>query len=122
MKTIIRTLAMLGALALVSGCQNAYELRLEHAPQIVGDVERARDLARAADPPDVIAEACYDVLIPALSKWRDYPEATSPAEVFQRTRLLRRFLDSDRLKVGCGPLLDDSTSSVVGLIRRFGVP
>lgn len=119
---ILRTLAMLGALALVSGCQNAYELRIEHAPQVVGDMERARDLALAADPPDVIADACYSVLIPALRKWRDYPEATSPAEVFQRARLLRRFLESDRLKVGCGPLLDDSTGSVISLIRRFGVP
>lgn len=120
MKTIIRTLAMLGALALVSGCQNAYELRLEYAPIIVEDVRQARDLAR--DGGDPLAQACFDVLLVAFERWRDYPQAAGAAAAFERARLARRFVESDRLRMACGPLLDDSTSSVLGLIRRFGVP
>lgn len=111
---------MLATLALVSGCQNAYELRLEYAPVIVEDVRQARDLARDGD--DAIAEACFNVLLAAFERWRDYPKAAGAAAAYERARLARRFLESDHLRMACGPLLDDSTGSVLGLIRRFGVP
>ena len=120
MNAIARTLAMIAALCIMAGCQSAYEMRIEYAPVIVEDVRQARDLARDGD--DVIAAACFDVLLGAFEKWRDYPMAAGAAAAYERARLARRFLESDHLRMACGPLLDDSTSSVLGLVRRFGVP
>lgn len=106
---------LLALLLFLGGCSNAVHEKLAFHP--ISDLHSAAVSAEAAG--DKLALACYKVLIAYQERVGASNLLTNqgPVTAYQQTRNTRRFLLSDELNSGCGPLLADEISPIRSLLR-----